>query len=293
MHATTHRRSPARLLRRRRLGFTLIEVLVVVAVIAILAAVFLPALGRARQSAVSTACVSNIRQIGYALELYLNTNQRELPQVRVEGFAGTEPVERPNGSTIGALFGGVKGTLPAFGINAIGAERRPLNPYIDDRRFPPDDETEAGDIDIPIFNSPADQGTNDPALAAFGLDTSSMYQLVGNSYNLNDHALDDVPGEEIYPTLIPREGGKMPRIRDTSSTWIAASQPIYNFDDDQDRDQRWYGGRDVRASMLFADLHARVGVKVPPGIVNTTSDYTFLPDPKWIERIDQGQGGTP
>src|SRR5436190_2368964 len=61
----------AEMRRNRGKGFTLIELLVVIAIIAILAVMLLPALSRAKSSAVSVKCKSNLRQLGLGLSLYV------------------------------------------------------------------------------------------------------------------------------------------------------------------------------------------------------------------------------
>jgi prepilin-type N-terminal cleavage/methylation domain-containing protein/prepilin-type processing-associated H-X9-DG protein len=60
-------------------AFTLIELLVVIAIIAVLAAMLLPTLGRVKESGRATACLSNLHQIGTALQLYVQDNNNRLP----------------------------------------------------------------------------------------------------------------------------------------------------------------------------------------------------------------------
>ncbi len=62
-----------------RRAFTLIELLVVIAIIGTLAALLMPALGRARESGRATACLSNLRQVGLALQMYVQDNHNRLP----------------------------------------------------------------------------------------------------------------------------------------------------------------------------------------------------------------------
>ena len=75
-------------------AFTLIELLVVLAVISLLAALLLPMLGRAKESARATVCLSNLHQTGVALQIYVQDNGNRLPTMR---DAPTDPaVEATN-----------------------------------------------------------------------------------------------------------------------------------------------------------------------------------------------------
>jgi prepilin-type N-terminal cleavage/methylation domain-containing protein/prepilin-type processing-associated H-X9-DG protein len=66
--------------RRGAVAFTLIELLVVIAIIGILAAMLLPALGRAQGAGKRIACLSNLHQLGFALRIYIDDNHGQFPR---------------------------------------------------------------------------------------------------------------------------------------------------------------------------------------------------------------------
>lgn len=71
-------------------GFTLIELLVVIVILAILAALLIPAVSRSVQTARSSACVSNLRQLGLGISLYTTSHDDMLPK-RVDKSATEDP----------------------------------------------------------------------------------------------------------------------------------------------------------------------------------------------------------
>jgi prepilin-type N-terminal cleavage/methylation domain-containing protein len=82
---------------RERKGFTLVELLVVIAIIALLGAMLLPALSRAKQRAHLAACSSNLRQMGIGMTLYLDHSDQWFPTADFsDNLAGFPPSVHSN-----------------------------------------------------------------------------------------------------------------------------------------------------------------------------------------------------
>src|SRR5579872_7072561 len=87
----------------KRRGFTLIELLVVIAIIAILAAILFPVFAQAREKARQTVCLSNHKQIGTSIQMYVQDYDETLPLSLVY----ESPAADANGNSLQWAWGGL------------------------------------------------------------------------------------------------------------------------------------------------------------------------------------------
>ncbi len=85
-------------------GFTLVEVLVVIAIVAMLAAILFPVLARAREAARRSTCTSNLRQQGEALMMYLQDTDEVFPVANFNDSAYGYPPQTHRGAAGAPLF---------------------------------------------------------------------------------------------------------------------------------------------------------------------------------------------
>src|ERR1022692_1109956 len=145
-----------RIERRSSHGFTLLELLVVFAIIAILASLLLPALGRAKDHARMTTCLSSLRQIYVAMKIYM------------QDYSDRYPTTSGNNWVSFRLGGGNPDPSAAARFGLEWATNRILWPYTKSRE---------------LYRCPSDRGMDDsPWMAPF----NSCYEELGCSYKYND-----------------------------------------------------------------------------------------------------------
>ncbi len=185
--------------RGRRLAFTLIELLVVIAIIAILAALLLPALGKAKGHALQTRCLSNLKQMNLAMKQYVDDSQDKTPASDSVWTAGS------SGGQEDIWWWFKELVRPYLGIKTAGFVDPPLP---------------QGSNDM-VFRCPKDRGwaDHDPM---YSMPHYANPVLDYGSYVFN--GCDNVGNDPATTTLLDL---KLSTVKHPSRTWLMSEWPIH------------------------------------------------------------------
>jgi prepilin-type N-terminal cleavage/methylation domain-containing protein len=249
-------------------AFTLIELLVVIAVIALLLAILLPALRKAKSTANRTVCQANLKQIALAWNMYLDDND-------------------------GCFYYGINANRNYGGWKGVVDESpRPLNSYLS---LAPILETEN---EAKVFYCPADRG----GVPGFAV-REKAYRYLGTSYNTNTFLIGQDGcwpfndktkplDEEIDKRL--RGGVNRSRVGNPARVlligdygWINQWQPKPHQKQEWKELAEWHGRVDSH-SMAFLDSHCQF-LTIQKGFY-VTDQYSVLPFEELYPLAYQVQG---
>ena len=213
---------------RTLLAFTLIELLVVIAIIAVLAALLLPALARAKAKAVQTQCLSNLKQLNLAMVLYCGDNQDKTPRKDSVVTTGAE------GRREDIWWWYKELVVPYFGIKRQGFMDPPL---------------QQGSNDM-VFHCPKDRGWADHG---YKMPHYANYILDYGSYVFN--GCDNAGNDPAKTTLL---NISLSTVKHPTRTWLMSEWPIhwsYSWHKSRTGDAN-ISYRDAIDNVSFVDGHA-------------------------------------
>jgi len=235
-------------------AYTLVELLIVVAIVAILLALLLPTLSRSREQARQIKCLSNLKQIGTGTAAYLLENEM-FPIGPREKLIFGDPEDEcaacryKTTNTTTCHWGGKRGLILHDSAEYKGEERqrRPLTKYLYksyhwesnfERQIHGKDVTE-----FELFRCPSDRPLDTGSLFPETTDVPRLpiYEICGNSYYHNMH------GEIHYRDQQP--------INNSSKIVFILEAPLY-FQFETETNGRGWHRVPRRHNILFFDMHA-------------------------------------
>ncbi|HXC37289.1 MAG TPA: prepilin-type N-terminal cleavage/methylation domain-containing protein [Candidatus Acidoferrales bacterium] len=245
-------------------AFTLIEVLVVIAIIAILAAILLPVLGKARASAQRTTCLNNLEQINHAIQLYAGENHDLLPTIANTTDSAPDYGDG-SGTNLFAFF------FKPLVMNDLGLHG---TPFAHDK----------------VFACPADTFFDAPT----AIHTGSLHDLLDSyyssyAYNGFGEDPDDRPGlpDEIASPSPGLYGRKLADITDPAKTVLISEASAFlpfTWHDSVRPPPGGFGINNARSVVTFADGHASyipiyfyTNLDLPTCFYNPPASYDY----KW------------
>ena len=266
--------------------FTLLELMIVIAIIGILVSILLPSLWKAREAARNALCMSNIRQLATGLILYCKNSNNFFPDTERAG-----KYDKRNWSWAGNSMLKRNGLSRDDDFDNNGAANRPLNKYLG---------WQQGN-EMEFLNCPSDNSLYNSHRDYSFEGKYSWYRMFGTSYSINKH-----PG----PFTIGRDDGGPSRkgpqtlsaIREPSRMVMASgndgnnaiNQPTFwNVMGNQSASEaengwvtidqhRNYGGPGVRSNVVKADLSGTPSVPVVLNLNGTDlwDNWKWSEDPR-------------
>ena len=257
------------LFNAQKKSFTLIELLVVIAIIAILAVILFPVFAKAREAARATVCLSNMKQLGTAFQMYMGENDQILPCPHYEASVGKDwATECYTGHTPANAYGGDKAWLENDTYKAQ------LLPYV-----------KSGNM----FKCPSDTACSTTGDLSKRFTSYHYRHWFGLSF-----MSPDLYGWNAVPSLFKSVLITDSRFKDPSRVYLLSElSPFHDF---RTRDAAQGGGFDgsVKMNFVFADGHAKT-MPLGQAVLNNPAgsggyDYHWprrsATDARWLAYLD-------